>query len=81
MATERILRLVSDIFEVPVARLQPTSSPDNIESWDSLRHLNLVLALEQEFGIQFSPEEIEELLSVELIESLVDEKLKGGIDQ
>ena len=72
--TERVLRLMSDIFEVPVAQLGPKSSPDNIEAWDSLHHLNLVLALEAEFGVQFTPEEIEQLLSVELIEALVEEK-------
>jgi len=35
-----------------------------------------VMALEQEFGVQFSPEEIEQLLSVELVASLVEEKKK-----
>ena len=40
----------------------------------SLQHLNLVLALEQEFQVQFTPEEIEQLLSVELVAALLDEK-------
>ncbi len=79
---DRISRLVADIFEVPLASVTPDSSPDSIESWDSLRHLNLVLALEQEFGIQFTPEEIEQLLSVWLIGSLVEEKLSSsGVTQ
>ena len=73
--SERIIGLVSDIFEVPLAQVRADSSPDNVESWDSLRHLNLVLALEDEFGIQFTPEEIEQLLSVEIIESFVQEKV------
>lgn len=72
---DRIHRLVADVFGVPLSAITPDSTPDTIESWDSLRHLNLVLALEQEFSIQFSPEEIEQLLSVWLIASLVDEKL------
>jgi acyl carrier protein len=37
--------------------------------------LSFVLALEQEFGIQISPEEIEQLLSVELTVALLEEKL------
>lgn len=73
--SERIVGLVSDIFEVPLAQVRADSSPDNVETWDSLRHLNLVLALEDEFGIQFTPEEIEQLLSVEIIESFVQEKV------
>ena len=32
------------------------SSPDTIESWDSLRHMNIVIALEEEFNVQFDTE-------------------------
>lgn len=73
---DRIRRIVADIFEIPLENVQPNSSADNVATWDSIRHLNMVLALEEELGVQFEPEEIEELLSVELIESLVEEKLK-----
>jgi acyl carrier protein len=55
-------------------QVKPESSPDNISTWDSLQHLNLVLALEQEFRVEFSPEEIEQILSVELAAALLDEK-------
>jgi acyl carrier protein len=72
---ERIRRIAADVFEVAVDRVGPASSPDTIETWDSLHHLNLVLALEQEFGVQFTPEEIEQLLSVELVAALVEERL------
>ena len=72
---DRARTMVADIFGVPVEQVQPQSSPDTIETWDSINHLNLVLALEQEFGIQFTPEEIEQLLSVELIVALVAEKV------
>ena len=67
--------IVGDIFGVPLEKITAQSSPDTIETWDSINHLNLVLALEQEFGVQFSPEEIEQLLSVELIVALVAEKM------
>ena len=70
--------LFADIFEVPVATIRPDSSPDTIETWDSIRHLNLVLALEQQFNVQFEPEEIVQLLSVELTADLLNEKLNGS---
>ena len=72
---ERTRAITADIFGVPVEQVLPQSSPDTIETWDSINHLNLVLALEQEFGIQFTPEEIEQLLSVELIVALLAEKI------
>jgi acyl carrier protein len=71
----RVQHIMADIFQVSAAQITPMSSPDTIENWDSLNHLNVVLALEQEFGIQFLPEEIEKLLSVECFATLLEEKL------
>lgn len=69
--------IVGDIFQIPASKIGPGTSPDTIAAWDSIQHLNLVLALEQEFGIQFTPEEIEQMPSVELIADLVSEKLQA----
>lgn len=77
-AVDKIRQLASDVFEVPLSEISPGSSPDTVATWDSLHHLNLVLALEQEFGIQFSPEEIEQLLSIELIDALIAEKQQAS---
>ena len=73
---ERVGNIVADIFGIPRKLVTPDSSPDTIDTWDSLQHLNLVLALEQEFEVQFAPEEIEQLLSVDLMAALLEEKLK-----
>ena len=73
----RVLGVAGDVFCVSESELGPGSSPDTIETWDSLHHLSFVVALEQEFSIQFSPEEIEQLLSLELTTALLEEKLKG----
>jgi acyl carrier protein len=74
----RVQHILADIFHIPVEQITLVSSPDTIESWDSLNHLNLVLAIEQEFGVQIMPEEIEQLLSVEHIIVLLDEKLNAA---
>lgn len=49
-------------------------SMQTIKSWDSLRHLNLVIALEEHFGISFDPEEIPELTSVRIISAAIDKR-------
>lgn len=72
---ERVRRIVADIFNLPFEQILPASSPDTIAGWDSLQHLNIVLAVEQEFALQFTPEEIEQMLTVELIADLIEEKL------
>ena len=62
---ERVLEIVSQVMGVPVAEVNEKSSPDTIASWDSLNHMNLVLALEEEFGVQFTDDQIVSLLTVE----------------
>jgi acyl carrier protein len=75
-----VRRLAADVMNRPVADITADSTRDSIAGWDSMAHVNLVLALEQHFDIQFKPEEMLEMLSIELTAMLVDEKLaaKGG---
>ena len=70
----RILKIVSQVMEVPLEQLNKESSPDTIENWESLKHMNLVLALEEEFDVSFSDIEIVEMLSVEIIAETLKEK-------
>jgi acyl carrier protein len=53
-----------------------TSSADSLDTWDSLRHMNLMLALEEEFGIKFSDEQIMTMSSVGRIVAGIDELLR-----
>lgn len=74
---DRILGVVSAILRVPRDTLTTASSPDTLDHWDSLRHLQLVLALEEEFGLQFRGEEIDAMQSVGGIISILREHLDG----
>lgn len=73
---EQIRSVVADILGVDAARIGIESSPDSIPEWTSLAHVNLVLTLESEFGVAFSPEEVLELTSLVAIERLVRPKLR-----
>ncbi len=72
---ERLKEIMAQVFDVPNESINNDSSPDTIENWDSVNHMNLVLALEQAFGISFEPDEIIEMMNFELI--LVIFKDKG----
>jgi len=72
----RVLKIVSQVMEVPLEQLKEESSPDTVKNWDSLKHMNLILALEEEFNITFSDEEIVEMLSVEIIVEVLKEMEK-----
>ena len=72
---DQIRQLASDVFAVPAKSVGKDSSPDTIETWDSMQHLNLVLAVEEKFNLQFSQEEIEEMSSVGRISAMIESKL------
>lgn len=59
---------------MPIEAVSEDSSPDTIPSWDSVSHLNLILSLEAEFGVSFSPEDVMEMLSVRLIRVILAER-------
>ena len=72
---ERVRCIAADVLQVPATQLTQDSSTENVESWDSVHHLNLVLALEQEFDLQFEPEEIDQMHSLSHIVNVLENKL------
>lgn len=72
--SDRIVKIVSQVFGVPECDVDDDSSPDSIPSWDSLTHIHLVLALEAEFGVTLTPDEAMDLLSVHLIRRILADK-------
>jgi acyl carrier protein len=64
---KKVFKIVSQVMGVPLEEISEESSPDTISQWDSLQHMNLVLALEEEFKIQFSGDQTVSMLNVKLI--------------
>lgn len=75
---DQVRGIASDLFGLPVNRIISESSPETIEGWDSIQHLNFVLALEEKFGFQLSPEEMEEMRNVGEAARLVERKLQDA---
>ena len=67
----RIKTVMSAVFYLDVNTISSMSSPDNIENWDSLKHMNLIIALEEEFGIEFNDQEIVDCMNYALILNIV----------
>jgi len=55
---DRLTQTVAEVFGVNPYLLSEESSPSTVSSWDSLGHLNLVIALEEEFEVNLSAEEV-----------------------
>lgn len=71
----KITEVMALILNIDPSEINENSSMDTIEAWDSLKHMKLVISLEQELGVEFDDEEVVELLSFRLIELSVTEKL------
>lgn len=71
----RVQSVLAEVFDLEPDAVGADTSTDSVEDWDSLQHLTLVLALEEEFGIHFDDEESVTLLSYPLIVEIVTERL------
>ena len=78
---EQIRTIASDLFRIPPERINAASTPQSIEAWDSIQHLNIVLALEEKFAVELSPEEMEQMTSVGEIAKLVEAKLQAKLQR
>jgi len=74
---EQVRNVASDIFGIPADGITAESSPETIDNWDSMQHLNLVLAIEEKFGVQLEPEDIEQMKNIGAVAALV-EKLQSA---
>lgn len=67
--------IMADVFGVEPDEITMDSSPDTIESWDSLRLLNLILAFEKEFKVEIQFEQLPLMLSTPKILQILNEAI------
>lgn len=76
---QRIKAVMSVALDVDPQSIGDDAAPNTIPNWDSHRHMILMLALEDEFGVRFSDQQIPELLSFQkIVESLTQLTQKSG---
>ena len=73
----KIKQIIADVFSVEVNEVNENTSPESVDNWDSLGHMNLVTALEEELEISFDNDEIIEMMNFKLIMLIVCEKLNN----
>lgn len=69
---EKILSILKDVLNN--SEVNTSSNQENCENWDSLNHLNLIVALEEAFEIEFEPEEIALMNSFSKIKEVLETK-------
>ena len=61
---ERVRLVFADVFDDPDFELRDDLAAADVPGWDSLNHINLIVGIESEFGIQFEGEDIAALTCV-----------------
>ena len=70
----KLRKIISEILTVAEDQIDSTTSVKTQPKWDSLRHMNLILAIEDGFNIRFSDDQIPLLTSVAAIEKALPTK-------
>ena len=61
---ERLNKVFRDVFDDESIVVTETTTANDIEDWDSLEHINLVVAVENEFGMKFNMNEVTTMKNV-----------------
>jgi len=71
---EQVRLAMEDVFDLDDLRISPETTADDIEEWDSLSHIRLIVAIERRMKIKFSNAEVERLKNVGDLVELIDLK-------
>lgn len=71
----QLTSIFHDLFDDDSLVLTPELTAAEVPEWDSFNHINLIVAVEQKFGIKFQTAELESMLNVAHLVSLIEKKL------
>lgn len=73
---ETVETIMRDVFDLPELQVTPALTAQDVEEWDSISHISLVVALEKEFSIRFALGELQSLQNVGEMLALIEKKCK-----
>ena len=73
---EQLTAIIRDALDDQGLALVPETTAADVPAWDSLAHINIVVATEMGFGVKFKTAELEKIRNVGEFVSLIDRKLK-----
>lgn len=74
---EKLVSVLAEVFNLQPDQIVPELTKENVGSWDSLKQMDLVMSLEQQFDVTLQIEDIVELVSVGKIAEVLKQK---GVD-
>ena len=74
---DQLVELMASVFGVAKSEIVSGIVYGGFPKWDSLRHMTLVVALEEEFNVTFDEDEITDMLSFDLILNILNDKINN----
>ena len=68
---ERVRRIVADVLGLPYEQITSSTSHKSVAEWDSMGMINMAMALEAEFQVTLSIEDVAKLVSVQAVTEIV----------
>lgn len=68
---EKIKEIMSSVFEVQIDEITEETQMQDVNSWDSLMHMEMILEIETEFGLKLSPDDITKMTSFKDILNII----------
>ncbi|MEE9372616.1 MAG: acyl carrier protein [Saprospiraceae bacterium] len=65
--------LMALVFKAEKLQIDVDSSIDNIDNWDSITHLNLIIALEEEFDVSIPDDDVGNMINYKIILHIITE--------
>lgn len=75
---EQIKDIMSELFRIDKAKIADETSNHAVEAWDSLKHMELIVSLEDTFEITLTADEIVSMTTYAKIRRVVQEKKNGS---
>lgn len=72
--SKEVFKVVASIMGVPVESVSESSSPETLVNWDSLRHMKLILAVEESLGVEFNDDDIVSIKDVRGLVARIEAK-------
>ncbi len=72
---DEITKVFEEVFDQKDLLITPETTSNDIEGWDSMSHVTMLMAIEDHFGIEFKQSEIANLPNVGALIALVEKKL------
>ena len=73
---EKVNEIFRDVFDDDTLMITDSTNSDDIEDWDSLEHISLIISMEKEFSLKFDIKEVNKLENVGQMVEMIREKLE-----